>query len=138
MKLNDLIKEPHNQIHIQDSLWKQQWYQMIIEMGQTIINKGFEIKKVISSYSGGGCYHFIIQTNDDCIYHLDSESIWWEHVLHYKSRDKFDALEYKWYFYKSAYKWDDINEYYDKWNHFDFEINVCEHFQMESKLKYKS
>ena len=87
IKPNELIGDKYQNIHT-SGLWKEQWIQMIIEMGTIIINKGREIKDAISSYSGGGCYHFIIQTDDGYIYHLDSESIWWDNTPHYKLKDE--------------------------------------------------
>lgn len=138
IKPNELIEEPYNEIHIGDSEWKEQWNQMIVEMGTKIINEGREIKDASSSYSGGGCYHFIIKTDDGFIYHLDSESIWWDNTPYCKLRDEFEVLEYKWSFYKSVDEWDNIDEYYDKWNHWEFEkqLDSCEYFQMESRLEY--
>ena len=63
IKPNELIGDKYQNIHT-SGLWKEQWNQMIIEMGTIIINKGREIKDAISSYSGGGCYHFIIKTDE--------------------------------------------------------------------------
>ena len=139
IKPNELIEKKHHNVHTSGK-WQQQWNQMIVEMGTIIINKGCEIKKVISSYSGGGCYHFIIQTDDEFIYHLDSESIWYDNLIWLDKDESIEVLEYEWCFYKSVDPWDDIDDYYDKWNHFELanEIDSCEHFQMKSKLRYKS
>ena len=139
IKPNELIGDKYQNIHT-SGLWKEQWNQMIIEMGTIIINKGREIKDAISSYSGGGCYHFIIKTDDGYIYHLDSEAIWYDES-HFIGKDEcIEVVDYKWGFYRNVDEWDDIDDYYDKWNNWSKElassIDSCEHFQMESRLEY--
>jgi len=139
IKPNELIGKKYHNVHTSGK-WQEQWNQMIVEMGTEIINQGREIKDALCSYSGGGCYHFIIQTDDGFIYHLDSESIWYDNLIWLGRDESVEILEYEWSFYRNVDEWDDIDDYYDKWNNWSKElassIDSCEHFQMESRLEY--
>lgn len=122
-----------------NGLFAKQWMQIGFQLALQIQNDGFEIVEALDNYTGGGCHHFHMRTNDGVngktkIYTAHSERIE-ESQLHKKGKINFH--HYKWNYEVSFYRYKSIIDYYDDQEYgFGYEDNSPNYeeriFKMES------
>ena len=138
MKILKPIEIIRNEIHNINGEFLLQWQQMIFQVALQIKKDGYNIIEALDEYSGGGCHHFHMRTQEGIIYSLHSETMWLED----ENENNENVTNYfQWHYEKSYNQYKSIKDYYkDEDFGFGYEYNNPNYdercFNMESLISY--